>query len=68
MVANDEINNIGEELNIHTVEYNLVNNVILKLEEFDELSTRKTHLMRPKYVLAGRSTFCLGSSQEKPHP
>ena len=37
----DEINEIGEELNLGEIETNLVNNVILKPEEFDEPSRKK---------------------------
>jgi len=42
MVFDDEINEIGEELNIDKIEINLVNNVVPKPEEFGEPSRRNT--------------------------
>ena len=36
MVFDDETNEIGEELNVDQIESNLVNNVVLKPEEFGE--------------------------------
>ena len=38
MAFDDDINEIGEELNIDKMESNLVNNFVPKLEEFGELS------------------------------
>ena len=55
MIFNDEINEIGE-LNIGKIKSNLVNDVIPKPEEFGEPSRRNTHFMRPRYVLAERTT------------
>jgi len=46
MVADNKNNEIGEELNIDEIEFNLVNNVIPKPEEFGEYSKRNTHFMR----------------------
>ena len=45
MVLDDEINEIGEELNMDEIESNLVDNVIPKPEEFGELSRRNTLLL-----------------------
>ena len=44
MVVGEENNEIEEELNIDKIESNLVNNVIVKYEEFGESSRRNTHL------------------------
>jgi len=38
MAAENEINEIGEEIDLHETETNLVNNVVLKPEEFGEPS------------------------------
>jgi len=56
MVFGHEINEIGEELNISETETNLVNNIVPKLEEFDELSRRNIHFMRPRYIPVERTT------------
>ena len=40
MVFDDEINEIGQYINMDEIESNLINNVIPKPEEFDELSRR----------------------------
>ena len=56
MVFNNEINEIGKELNIDKIESNLVNNVVPKHEEFGKLFRRNTHFMRSRYVPAGRIT------------
>ena len=53
MAFDNEINEIGEELNPFEIEYNLVNNVVPKPEEFDEFSRRNTYFMRPRYALEG---------------
>jgi len=45
MIFDDEIKEIGEELSIHEIKTNLVNNVVPKSEEFDESSIRNTHLL-----------------------
>ena len=47
MAAESEINGISKELSVEDFESNLVNNVILKVEEFDELSRRN---VGPRYV------------------
>ena len=49
MVVEDEINEIGEELDLGEIEINLVNNVP-KPEEFSEPSRRNTHFIRPRYA------------------
>ena len=56
LVCDDEINETGKELSIDEMETNLVNNVVPKLEEFDELSRRNAHFMRPTNVPARRTT------------
>jgi len=56
MILDNEINEIGEELNIAEVDVNLLNNVVPKPEEFGEPFRRNTHLIRPRYVAAGRTT------------
>jgi len=56
MPLDEENNEIGEELNIDEIESNLVNNVVLKSEEWDKSSRRNMHFMRPRYVSAGRTT------------
>ena len=43
MVLGDEINEIGEDLNIDEIESNLVNNIVPKPEEFCEPSRRNTY-------------------------
>ena len=53
MIVENEIN---EELNVIEMDTNLVNNVVLKPEEFGEPSRRSTHFIRPRYVPAGRTT------------
>ena len=53
MVVGDEINEIGEEIDLHETETNLVNNLVPKHEEFGELSRRNTHFLRPRYVPPG---------------
>ena len=55
MVAKNEINEIGEEIDLHETEINLVNNVISEPEEFGESSRRNTHFLRPRYIPAGRT-------------
>jgi len=50
MVFDDKINEIGEELNLDEIEFNLVNNVIAKYEEFGDPLRRNTHFIRPRYV------------------
>ena len=52
MTVEDEINKIGEELDLGEIETNLVNNVILKFEDFIEPSRRNTYLIRRRYALA----------------
>ena len=53
MVAKNEINKIEEEIDLHEIETNLVNNFVPKPEEFREPSRRNTHFLRPRYVPAG---------------
>ena len=56
MIAKNEINEMGEEINLYEPEANLVNNVIPKPKEFGEQSRRKTHFLRPRYDPAGRTS------------
>ena len=56
MTAEDEINEIREEVNLGEIETNLVNNVVPKPEKLGESSRRNTHFIRPRYVSAGRTT------------
>ena len=56
MIFDDEIKEIGEELSIHEIKTNLVNNVVSKSKEFDELSRRNIHFMRPRYIPVERTT------------
>jgi len=56
MTVEDEINKIGEELDLGETETNLINNVVPKPEEFDEPSRRNTHFLKPGYVPAGCTT------------
>ena len=61
MTAENEINEIREEIDLYEAETNLVNNVVPKSEEFGESSRRNTHFLIPRYVPAGRtSNFSLG--------
>ena len=53
MVAENEINEIGEEIDLHETETNLINNIVPKPEEFSEPSRKNTHFLRPRYVLGG---------------
>ena len=56
MTVENEINEIGEELDLYETEINLVNNVIPKPEEFGDPSRRNTHFLRPRYVPAERTS------------
>ena len=56
MVFDDEINEIGEKLNIDKIKTNLVNNIIHKPEQNGGPSRRNAHFMRPRYVPTGRTT------------
>ena len=56
MVAKNEINEIGEEIDLHETETNLVNNVVPKPEEFGEPSRGNTHFLRLRYVPTGRTS------------
>ena len=51
----NEINEIGEEIDLYEIETNLVKNVVPKLEEFGEPSKRNAHFLRPRYVPVGRT-------------
>jgi len=53
MVFDDEINKIGEKLNIGEIETWLVNNLIPMPEEFGRPSRGNTHFMRPKHFSIG---------------
>ena len=56
MTVENEINEIGEQLDLEEIETNLVNNVVPEPEEFGESSRRNTHFIRPRYILVGRTT------------
>ena len=56
MAAEDEINEIEEEIDLYETETNHTNNVDPKFEEFDEPSRRNTHFLRPRYAPAGPTT------------
>ena len=61
MAIEDEISEIGEEIDLYEIETNLANNVVPKPEESNEPSTRNTHFLRPRYVPVGRTTnFFIG--------
>ena len=53
MTNENEINEIGEEIDLRKTETNLVTNVVPKPEEFGEPSRRNTHFLRPRYVPTG---------------
>ena len=55
MDVEDEINEIGDELNVDEIETNLVNNIVPKPEEFSKHSRRNTHFIRPRYVPVGHT-------------
>ena len=62
----NEINEIGKELNVNKSDVNLVNNVIPKHRKFDESFRRNTHFIRPKYVQSRRITnFSIGFIPKK---
>ena len=52
IIDEDEINEIGEELNLGEIETNRVNNVVPKPKEFREPSRRNTHFIRPRCIPA----------------
>ena len=56
IAAEDEINEIGEEIDLYETETNLANNVVPKLKEFSEPSRKNTHFLRPRSISAGRIT------------
>jgi len=56
MTNKNEINEIGEEIDLYEPATNLVKNIVTKLEEFGEPSIRNTQkFLRPRYVPAGRT-------------
>ena len=60
-IAKNEINEIGEEIDLYETETNLVNNVVPKPEEFGESSRRNSNFLGARYVPAGRtSNFSFG--------
>ena len=66
MNVEDEINEIGEKIELYETETNLVNNVVPKHEEFGEPSRRNTQFLRPRYVPAGHtSNFSFGFIPKK---
>jgi len=56
MIADEENNEIGGEFNIDEIKSSLVNNITPKFDEFGESSRRNSHFMRPRYVIARRTT------------
>jgi len=52
MIVEDEINKIGEELNLREIQIKLINNVVLKPKELGKPSRRNTHFIRLSYVPA----------------
>ena len=61
MSTENEINEIGEEIDLYETETNLVKNVIPKLEEFGKPSRRNIHFLKLRYVPVGRrSNFSFG--------
>ena len=61
MTVEDEINEIGGEIDLYKIETNLVKNVVPKPEEFGEPSRRNTHFLRLRYFPLGRtSNFSFG--------
>ena len=57
MVAEDEINELGEKIGLYEIETNLVKNVVPKHEEFGEPFRRYTHFLRPRYAPAYKQFF-----------
>ena len=55
MTNENEINEIGEEIDLYETETNIVKNVVPKPKEFGEPSRRNTHFLRPRYVPTGRT-------------
>ena len=69
MTTENEINEIGEEINLYETETNLVKNVVPKPKEFGEPSKRNTLFLRPRYVPAGRtSNFSFEFIPRTPRP
>ena len=69
MIVKNEINEIGEELDLYEIEINLVNNVIPKPEEFGEPFRRNIYFLRPRYVPTGcTSNFSFGFIPKKSRP
>ena len=56
MTVEDEINEIGEELDLGEIKTNPIKNVIPKPKQFDEPSRRNTHFIRPRYIPVGHTT------------
>ena len=52
----NKIDEIGEEIDFYETKINLVKNAVPKPEKFGEPSRRNTHFLRPRYVLAGRTS------------
>ena len=53
MTIENEINEIGEKIDLYEMETNLVKNVVPKPEEFGEPFRRNTHFLKPKYIPVG---------------
>ena len=52
----NEINEIGEEIDLYETKTDLVKNIVPKHEEFGEPSRRNTHFLKPRYVPVGRTS------------
>jgi len=60
-ILEEENNEVGEE-----IKTNFVNNVVPKLEEWDESSRRNSQFLRPRYASAGKTTnFSFGFTPRK---
>ena len=56
MATEDEVNEIGEEINLGEIESNLTSNFVLKPKEVGEPSRRNTNFVRPRHIQSGRTT------------
>jgi len=55
MTFKNEINEVGEEINLYETETDLANNVLPKPEKISEPSRRNTHFLRLMYVPSRRT-------------
>ena len=62
----EENKEVGEELNMDEIEYNLLNNIVPRPEEWGKSSRRNTQFLRARYDLAGRTiNFSFGFIAKK---